>query len=165
MASCNTSPLRSRSVLYAPCTMSNHPSLPPHRRRKGCSCCSTSSVSVRLWTYRVDVHFSHHRCPILFKLDLLSIIERMTRVGAHSHALATCLLLPPALKSSTLQVTSYCGYCINILCLQSVLSGLPYNSLLSLLDEVTESSSTELSLVRVGHISSSLTLFSLRLLM
>jgi hypothetical protein len=73
-----------------------------------------------------------YQCPMLFKLDLAAIIQAMAAAGAHSHALAASLLLPPSLRTSSVE---------------SVLSALPAGGLLQLLEEVKRSSCPQLLLV------------------
>lgn len=44
------------------------------------------------------------RCPVLFQLDLPTIIQSMTVAGAHSHAISACLLLPSSQRTSSIEV-------------------------------------------------------------
>jgi hypothetical protein len=73
-----------------------------------------------------------YQCPVLFQLDLRSIAQTMAWAGTHSHALSTCLLMPPALRASTVEW---------------VMTELPAGGLIELLDEVMGSCRPELSLV------------------
>ena len=47
-----------------------------------------------------------YRCPVLFKIDLQYVIDIMSEVGAHSHAISLIQLLDPQHRTSSTDVST-----------------------------------------------------------